>query len=48
MSSERDESEDLSIYSEVRQRRIRVVAWVTIISLILVGGGSTVLTLLFR
>lgn len=48
MSSERDESEDLSIYGEVRQRRIRVVAWVTIISLILVGGGSTVLTLLFR
>jgi len=30
-----------------RSRRVRVVAWVAIVSLILVGGGSTVLALLF-
>ena len=29
-----------------RNRHMRVVAWVTIVSLILIGGGSTVLTLL--
>ncbi|GAB6856102.1 hypothetical protein [Microbacterium xylanilyticum] len=38
--------EDLSIYSERRQRRIRITAWVVIVALILVGGGSTVLTVL--
>ncbi len=30
-----------------RNRRTRVIAWVAIVSLILVGGGSTVLALLF-
>ena len=40
------EAEDLSIYSERRQRRIRITAWVVIVALILVGGGSTVLTVL--
>lgn len=40
-------SEDYGDLGERRNRRIRVVAWVTIISLILVGGGSTVLSLLF-
>ena len=38
--------EDLSIYSARRQRRIRITAWVVIVALILVGGGSTVLTVL--
>lgn len=40
-------SEDYGDLGERRNRRIRVVAWVTIISLILVGGGSTVISLLF-
>ncbi|SFR53453.1 hypothetical protein [Microbacterium azadirachtae] len=39
-------TEDLSIYSARRQRRIRITAWVVIVALILVGGGSTVLTVL--
>lgn len=39
-------SEDYGDLGERRNRRIRVVAWVTIISLILVGGGSTVISLL--
>ncbi|MEJ1089092.1 hypothetical protein WDU99_12285 [Microbacterium sp. Mu-80] len=47
MNSPHEEAEDLSAYSEGRQKRIRVIAWVTIASLILVGGGATVLTLLF-
>lgn len=47
MNTKREDEEDLSVYSERRQKRIRVVAWVTIVSLILVGGGATVLTLLF-
>lgn len=40
------EDED-RVYSEQRQRRIRIVAWVVIVALILVGGGATVLSLLF-
>ncbi|NYF18148.1 hypothetical protein HDC37_003004 [Microbacterium sp. AK009] len=39
--------DDFAMYSDARQRRIKVVAWVVILSLILVGGGATVLSLLF-
>lgn len=34
-------------YGQGRQRRMKIVAWVVIVSLILVGGGSTVIALLF-
>ncbi|MFB8387996.1 hypothetical protein ACFC3F_12745 [Microbacterium sp. NPDC055910] len=34
-------------YDDARQRRIKVVAWVVIVSLIVVGGGATVIALLF-
>ena len=34
-------------YGTARQRRVKVTAWVTIIALILVGGGFTVFALLF-
>ena len=34
-------------YNETRQRRTKIVAWVVIVSLILVGGGATVLALIF-
>ncbi|GAA1537935.1 hypothetical protein HD600_001336 [Microbacterium ginsengiterrae] len=40
-------SEDYGDLGERRNRRIRVIAWVTIVAMILVGGGSTVLSLLF-
>lgn len=33
--------------NEARTRRTRIIAWVVIVSLILVGGGATVLALLF-
>jgi hypothetical protein len=46
MNSSPDETEDLSLYSERRQRRMRITAWVVIVALILVGGGSTVLAVL--
>ena len=39
--------EDEAVYSDARQKRIRVVAWVVIVSLVLVGGGATVFALLF-
>lgn len=39
--------EDYGDLGERRNRRIRIVAWVTIASLILIGGGSTLLSLLF-
>lgn len=42
-----DLSEDYGDLGDKRNRRIRIVAWVVIASLILVGGGATVLTLLF-
>jgi hypothetical protein len=47
MSQHHEEAEDLSAYSEGRQKRIRVVAWVTIVALIIGGGGAAILTLLF-
>lgn len=40
-------NEDDSVYSDRRQKRIRVTAWVVIIALVLVGGGATVFALLF-
>ncbi|MGM7667590.1 hypothetical protein [Microbacterium sp. A93] len=39
--------DDYGRLGEPRHRRMRIIAWVTIVSLILIGGGSTVLTLLF-
>ncbi|MGN8026232.1 hypothetical protein [Microbacterium sp. 22242] len=41
-------TEDLSLYTERRQRRIRITAWVVIVALIIVGGGSTLLAVLFN
>lgn len=38
--------DDDSVYSDARQRRIKMVAWVTIVALILVGGGFTVFALI--
>lgn len=39
--------DEYSGYGETRQKRIKVTAWIVIISLILVGGGATVIALLF-
>jgi len=40
-------SEDYGDLGERRNRRIRIVAWITITALIIGGGGVTALTLLF-
>lgn len=39
--------DEYSGFQDARQRRVKVIAWVVIVSLILVGGGATVLALLF-
>lgn len=39
--------DDYSGFADRRARRTRIVAWVVIASLILVGGGATVLSLIF-
>lgn len=39
--------EDYGRLGARRTRRMRIIAWVTIGALILIGGGSTVLSLLF-
>ncbi|WP_457099852.1 hypothetical protein [Microbacterium sp. P5_E9] len=41
-----DDDEYTSL-NDTRQKRVKVIAWVVIVSLILVGGGATVLALLF-
>ena len=39
--------DEYSGYNDARQKRVKVVALVVIISLIIVGGGATVFALLF-
>lgn len=41
------EDDDLASYNTTRQRRMRIVAWITIGALVLGGGGATVLALIF-
>ena len=41
------DEDEYSGYNDARQKRIKVVAWVVIVSLVLVGGGATVFALLF-
>ena len=42
-----DDEDEYHGFARRRAFRTRVVAWAAIISLILVGGGATVVTLLF-
>lgn len=39
--------DEYSDFNATRQRRVKITAWIVIVSLILVGGGATVLALLF-
>lgn len=34
-------------FSDARTKRTKIIAWVVIVSLILVGGGATIFALLF-
>jgi hypothetical protein len=38
---------EYDLYTEKRRMRMKVVAWTVIVALVLVGGGSTVIALLF-
>ena len=41
------DDDEYSGFNDTRQKRVKVIAWVTIVALILVGGGATVFALLF-
>ena len=41
------DDDEYSGFNALRQRRVKTIAWVVIVSLILVGGGATVIALLF-
>ena len=41
------DDDEYSGFNDARQQRIKIIAWVTIVALILVGGGATVFALLF-
>ena len=41
------DDEEYAGLQETREKRTKVIAWVVIVTLILVGGGATVLALLF-
>lgn len=47
MTVSRHDDNEYAGMNEARTRRTRIVAWIAIVSLILVGGGATVLALLF-
>ncbi|SIT85314.1 hypothetical protein SAMN05880545_2310 [Microbacterium sp. RU33B] len=39
--------DDYAGFADARTRRTKIIAWVVIVSLILVGGGATVFALIF-
>lgn len=39
--------EEYAGFNDARTKRTKVIAWVVIVALILVGGGATVFALLF-
>lgn len=41
------DDEEMDEFAGLRQRRVKIVAWVVIAALILTGGGATVFSLLF-
>ncbi|GAA3752251.1 hypothetical protein GCM10022240_01690 [Microbacterium kribbense] len=41
------QDDDYSLLREKRERRIKTIAWIVIVALILVAGGATVFALLF-
>ena len=41
------EDDEYDGFNDTRQRRVKIIAWVTIVALILVGGGATVFALRF-
>lgn len=44
--AEPDDGDEYEEFAGIRQRRIKVVAWVVIAALIVTGGGATLFSLL--
>ncbi len=40
------DDDDMAVFSDKRQKRVKITAWVVIGALILTGGGATVLSLI--
>ncbi len=43
-----DEDDDMTVFSDKRQKRVKITAWVVIGALVLTGGGATVISLILR
>lgn len=41
------DDDDMTVFSDRRQRRVKITAWVVIAALIITGGGATVFALIF-
>jgi hypothetical protein len=44
---EPEDGPEHELYAEKHRKRIRIVAWTAIIALVIVGGGASILALLF-
>ncbi|MEV7756759.1 hypothetical protein AB0O16_03410 [Microbacterium sp. NPDC089180] len=40
------DDDDMTVFSDKRQRRVKITAWIVIGALILTGGGATVISLI--
>jgi len=41
-----DDDHDMTVFSDRRQKRVKITAWIVIGALILTGGGATVVSLI--
>ncbi|MDQ1123866.1 hypothetical protein [Microbacterium trichothecenolyticum] len=40
------DDDDMAVFSDKRQRRVKITAWIVIGALVLTGGGATVISLI--
>ncbi|WP_268768477.1 hypothetical protein [Microbacterium sp. Leaf179] len=40
------DDDDMTVFSDKRQRRVKMTAWIVIGALVLTGGGATVISLI--
>ncbi|MEX8034108.1 hypothetical protein AB6V29_13810 [Microbacterium sp. 20-116] len=40
------DDDDMTVFSDQRQKRVKITAWIVIGALILTGGGATVISLI--
>ncbi|MCW2163063.1 hypothetical protein B0I12_000189 [Microbacterium hydrothermale] len=41
-----DDDDDMTVFSDKRQKRVKITAWIVIGALVLTGGGATVISLI--